>query len=105
MSEANGGEGLGVGGVDLMRRSGPPPRRFAPTLPTARKRSRGEGNKRREPAEHRSVDAAHRAHIRKMPKRVGSGGGAFVPAASASPSTVRVSAGSMMPSSQRRAVA
>ena len=44
-------------------------------------------------------------HILKMPKRVGSGGGAFMPAASASPSTVRVSAGSMMPSSQRRAVA
>ncbi len=47
----------------------------------------------------------HHRHILKMPKRVGSGGGAFMPAASASPSTVRVSAGSMMPSSQRRAVA
>ena len=44
-------------------------------------------------------------HILKMPKRVGSGGGALRPAASASANTVRVSAGSMMPSSQRRAVA
>jgi hypothetical protein len=44
-------------------------------------------------------------YIRKMPKRVGSGAGALRPAASASPSTVRVSAGSMMPSSQIRAVA
>ena len=44
-------------------------------------------------------------HILNMPNRVGSGGGALRPAASASPSTVRVSAGSMMPSSQSRAVA
>jgi hypothetical protein len=44
-------------------------------------------------------------HILKMPKRVGSGGGALSPAASASASTVRVSAGSMMPSSQMRALA
>src|SRR5262249_23739232 len=44
-------------------------------------------------------------YILKMPNRVGSGGGALRPAGSASASTVRVSAGSMMPSSQRRAVA
>ncbi len=44
-------------------------------------------------------------HILNMPNRVGSGGGALSPAASARPSTVRVSAGSMMPSSQMRAVA
>ncbi len=44
-------------------------------------------------------------HILKMPNRVGSGGGALRPAASARPSTVRVSAGSTMPSSQMRAVA
>src|SRR5260370_39338142 len=44
-------------------------------------------------------------HILKMPKRVGSGGGALSPAASASASTVRVSAGSMVPSAQTRALA
>ncbi len=51
-----------------------------------------------------TANARHR-HIRKMPKRVGSGAGALRPAASASASTMRVSAGSMMPSSQMRAVA
>ena len=44
-------------------------------------------------------------HILKMPKRVGSGGGALSPAASARLSTMRVSAGSMTPSSHSRAVA
>src|SRR5262249_15382056 len=44
-------------------------------------------------------------YILNMPNRVGSGAGALSPAAMASPSTVRVSAGSMMPSSQMRAVA
>jgi hypothetical protein len=51
-----------------------------------------------------AADQEHR-HILKMPKRVGSGGGALSEAASASASTVRVSAGSMMPSSQSRALA
>jgi hypothetical protein len=44
-----------------------------------------------------------RTHIRNTPNRV-SGIGAFSDAAIPSPSTVRVSAGSMMPSSQSRAV-
>src|SRR5262245_1551745 len=50
--------------------------------------------KRAEPS-----DARH-AYILNMPKRVGAGAGALSAAAMASPSTVRVSAGSMMPSSQ-----
>ena len=48
--------------------------------------------------------AEHRAYIRNTPKRVGSIG-AFNAADSARPSTRRVSAGSMMPSSHSRAVA
>ena len=44
-------------------------------------------------------------HIRKMPNRAWSGIGAFSVAAKARPSTSRVWTGSMMPSSQSRAVA
>jgi len=45
------------------------------------------------------------SHILKIPNRVGSGFGALNPARSAWPSTARVSAGSMTPSSHNRAVA
>ena len=45
----------------------------------------------------------HRRHIRNSPK-AGSGSGVAAQTSSASPRIVRVSAGSMMPSSQRRAV-
>ena len=44
-------------------------------------------------------------HILKMPNFVGGGAGAFMPTISAWPSTARVSAGSITPSSHSRAVA
>ncbi len=52
----------------------------------------------------RTYKRASPSHIRNTPKRVGSIG-AFNAADSPSPSTRRVSAGSMMPSSHRRALA
>ena len=70
------------------------PRDAARDLAAIGDQERGEGARKRH----------GRAHILKTPKREGAGG-AFKPAEMASASTMRVSAGSMMPSSQSRAVA
>ncbi len=51
------------------------------------------------------IEYRHLPHIRNTPNAARSGTGAFSVAANASPSTSRVWAGSMMPSSHSRAVA
>lgn len=87
----------------LQRVRAKPDRRYARMQSASHARMRSTGHPRTQSANHARIHQPHKpAHIRNTPNR-DSSTGAFNAAEIANPNTVRVSAGSITPSSHSRA--